>query len=148
VKRPNHPLKQKKKSKSGTTPYPRGASASAPPKGRKEGGQRRATREEGGKERGRKQLCTRPAANTRSPVGTAASATDAPTKTYTQEILDPPFSEKKSNGVKSVNKVGVTLPTQGIMFRKKTRQRRSANISPKEAPMRELCHACGHEEQA
>jgi hypothetical protein len=70
----------KKKSKSGTTPYPRGASGSAPPKERKEGGQRRATRDEGGKARGRKQLCTRPAANTRSPVGTAASATDAPTK--------------------------------------------------------------------
>jgi hypothetical protein len=54
----------KKESTSGTTPYPGGASASAPPKGRKEGGQRRATREEGGDERGRKQLCTRPAANT------------------------------------------------------------------------------------
>jgi hypothetical protein len=39
--------KKWEKSKSGTTPYPRGASASAPPKGRKEGGQRRATREEG-----------------------------------------------------------------------------------------------------
>jgi hypothetical protein len=32
------------------------------PKGRKEGEQRRATREEGGNERGRKQLCTRPVA--------------------------------------------------------------------------------------
>jgi hypothetical protein len=60
-------LKKRKKSKSGTAPYPRGASASAPPKGRKEGGQRRATRDQGGNERGLKQLCTRPAANTRSP---------------------------------------------------------------------------------
>jgi hypothetical protein len=68
-------------------PYPRGASALAPPKERKEGGQRRATREEGGNETGRKQLCTRPAANTRSPAGTAASATDAPTKrTYQARI--------------------------------------------------------------
>jgi hypothetical protein len=34
--------KKKQTNKSGTTPYSRGASASAPPKGRKEGGQRRA----------------------------------------------------------------------------------------------------------
>jgi hypothetical protein len=33
----------------GTTPHPRRASASAPPEGRKEEGQRRATRDEGGK---------------------------------------------------------------------------------------------------
>jgi hypothetical protein len=41
-----------KKSKSGTTPYPRGASASAPPRGRKEGRQHRATRDQGGNDRG------------------------------------------------------------------------------------------------
>jgi hypothetical protein len=40
------PISAKKRSKSGTTPHPRGASASAPQNGRKEGGQRRATREE------------------------------------------------------------------------------------------------------
>jgi hypothetical protein len=68
-----------KKSKSETTPHPRGASASASPKERKEGRQRRATWEEGGNERGRKQLCTRPAASTRSPAGSAASATEGPT---------------------------------------------------------------------
>jgi hypothetical protein len=45
---------QKKRGKSRTTPYPRRASASAPPKGRKEGRQRRATRDDGGDdERGR-----------------------------------------------------------------------------------------------
>jgi hypothetical protein len=71
---------QKKRSKSGATPYPRGASASAPPKGRKEGGQRRATRDQGGNQRGLKHPGTRPAAKTRSPAGTAASATEAPTK--------------------------------------------------------------------
>jgi hypothetical protein len=52
------PSPKRQKSESGTTPYPRRASASAPPKGRKEGGQRRATRDQGGSERGRKQLCT------------------------------------------------------------------------------------------
>jgi hypothetical protein len=40
-------------------PYPSGASASAPPKGRKEGGQRRATREEGGNESALDQQQTR-----------------------------------------------------------------------------------------
>jgi hypothetical protein len=73
-------LQAMKRSKLGTTPYPRRGSASAPLKGRKEGGQPRATRDEGDNERGRKQLCTRPAANTHSSAGTAASATEAPTK--------------------------------------------------------------------
>jgi hypothetical protein len=36
---------RKKKRKSGTAPYPRGASASAPPKGEKEGGQKEAQRD-------------------------------------------------------------------------------------------------------
>jgi hypothetical protein len=45
---------------------------------RAEGG--RATRVEGGSERGRKQLFNRPAAIPRSPAGTGASATEAPTK--------------------------------------------------------------------
>jgi hypothetical protein len=48
-----------KKSKLGTTPHPRRASASAPPEGRKKGRQLLATMGEGCKERGHKQLRTR-----------------------------------------------------------------------------------------
>jgi hypothetical protein len=92
------PRTQKIKIKSGTTPYPRGASASAPPKGRKEGGQRQATREEGGNERGRKQLCTRPAANTRSPAGTATSATTPQPKGHSRQ--EPSRQQQKQGGDK------------------------------------------------
>jgi hypothetical protein len=48
---------EKTESKSGTMPHPRRASASATPEGRQEGGERQATRDEGGNERGRKAPC-------------------------------------------------------------------------------------------
>jgi hypothetical protein len=66
------------KSKSGTTLHPKRALTSAPPAGRKEGAQRLATRDEGGNARGRKQLRTRPAANTRSSAGTDAVCSGHP----------------------------------------------------------------------
>jgi hypothetical protein len=73
------PYFQPKKSKSGTMPCPRRASASAPPEGRNDGEQRPAIRDKGGNERVCKQQRTRPAANRRSPTGTASSATEAST---------------------------------------------------------------------
>jgi hypothetical protein len=50
------------------------------PKGAEGGGATPGNTRPGRNERGLKQLCTKPAANTRSPVGTAASAKEAPTK--------------------------------------------------------------------
>jgi hypothetical protein len=47
--------------------------------------QRRATRDEGGNERGLKQLCTSPGANTLSPADTAASAAEAPTQEHSRQ---------------------------------------------------------------
>jgi hypothetical protein len=70
----------KKERKSAITPHPRRTSASAPPERGKEGGKRPATRDEGSIERGRKHLRTRPAANSRSHSGMAASATKTPAK--------------------------------------------------------------------
>jgi hypothetical protein len=71
---------KRKQTKSGTTPYPNGASASAPRVGRNGRGQRRGTRETGGSARAERERCTSTEANTQEAEGTASSATEAPTK--------------------------------------------------------------------
>jgi hypothetical protein len=63
-----------------TKSYPNGASASAPPAGRKRRGQRPATRDASGSARADRERHTSPEANKREPARTALSATEAPTK--------------------------------------------------------------------
>jgi hypothetical protein len=71
---------KKQTNKSGTTPYPNGASASAPRAGGNGSGQRPATRDTGGSARADREQRTRPEANTHEPAGTTSSAKEAPTK--------------------------------------------------------------------
>jgi hypothetical protein len=86
---------KKKKTKSGTTPYPKGASASAPRVGRNGRGQRPATRDTGGSARADRERRTSPEANTREPAGTASSATEAPTKRTKAAITEHTASRRE-----------------------------------------------------
>jgi hypothetical protein len=70
----------KKEAKSGTTPHPRRASASALRAGRNDRGQRPATPDAGGSTRGDRARRTSPEVNNHEFAGTASLATEAPTK--------------------------------------------------------------------
>jgi hypothetical protein len=88
-------LKKKKKTKSGTTPYPSGASASAPQAGRSGRGQRPAIQDTGGSARAEREQRTSPEANTHEPTGTTSSATEAPTKRTKGAIIEHTASRRE-----------------------------------------------------
>jgi hypothetical protein len=87
--------KQKKKTKSGTTPHPNGASASAPQAGRNGRGQRPATRDTGGSARADRERRRSPEANTHELTGTTSSATEAPTKRTKAAITEHSASRRE-----------------------------------------------------
>jgi hypothetical protein len=100
------PSRGKKEPKSGTTPDPNGASASAPQAGRNGRGQHPATRDTGGSARADRERRTSPEAGTHEPAGTASSATEAPTERTKAAITEHTSSRReqprrKEKGFKS-----------------------------------------------
>jgi hypothetical protein len=77
---PTRDAAHQRRTKSRTTPYPKGSSASAPPAGRKGTGHRAVTQHADSSARADRKRCSRPEAITHAPAATASSTTEAPTK--------------------------------------------------------------------